>query len=133
MDVEYSHGRFTDSLPGHNYIPLAPTLTSIAGITYRNPKGLSASLRYIYIDNRPADSEDELTAYGYFLLDAVVKYRYKQYELGMTMENILNVNWNEAQFETLTRIPGDPPAGVNQLCFTPGAPRLIKGSLTYYF
>ncbi len=133
MDVEYSHGRFTDSAAGHNYIPLAPTLTSVAGITYRNPQGFSASLRYRYIDNRPADSQNELTAYGYFLLDAVVKYRYKQYELGMTVENILNVNWNEAQFETLTRILGDPPAGINQLCFTPGAPRLIKGSLTYYF
>jgi outer membrane receptor protein involved in Fe transport len=133
MDVEYSHGRFTDSAAGHNYIPLAPTLTSIAGVTYRNPKGFSASLRYRYIDNRPADSEDEITAYGYFLLDGVVKYRYKQYEFGMTIENILNVNWNEAQFETLTRLPGEPVGGINQLCFTPGAPRLIKGSVTFYF
>ncbi len=133
MDVEFSHGRFTDSAAGHNYIPLAPTVTSIAGITYKNPKGLSASLRYRYIDNRPADSEDEITAYGYFLLDAVVKYRIKKYEVGMTIENLLNVNWNEAQFETLTRLPGEPLAGINQLCFTPGAPRLIKGSITYYF
>ncbi len=133
MDVEYSHGRFIDSAVGHNYIPLAPTLTSIAGITYRNPKGLSASLRYRYIDNRPADNQNQITALGYFLLDAVVKYRIKKYELGMTIENILNVNWNEAQFETLTRLQGEPLAGINQLCFTPGAPRLIKGSVAYFF
>ena len=133
MDIEYSHGRFTDSLPGHNYIPLAPTFTSIAGITLKNFKGLSASLRYRYIDNRPADNENQITAYGYFLMDAMVKYRFKKYEVGMTVENIFNVNWNEAQFETLTRLPGEPLAGINQLCFTPGAPRLIKGSLTYFF
>jgi outer membrane receptor protein involved in Fe transport len=133
MDVEYSHGRFTDSLPGHNYIPLAPTLTSIAGITVKNAKGFSASLRYRYIDDRPADSQDQITAYGYFLLDGVVKYRLKKYELGVTVENILNVNWNEAQFETLTRLPGEGLGGVNQLCFTPGAPRLVKGSISYYF
>ncbi len=133
MDIEYSHGRFTDSLPGHNYIPLAPNLTSIAGITLKNFKGLSASLRYRYIDNRPADNENEITAYGYFLMDAMVKYRFKKYEVGMTVENVFNVNWNEAQFETLTRLPGESVAGINQLCFTPGAPRLIKGSLTFFF
>lgn len=133
MDLNYSHGRFTDSAAGKNYIPLAPTLTSVAGITIKNTKGFSASLRYRYIDNRPADNEYQFTAYGYFLLDAVAKYRYKKYEAGMTIENILNANWNEAQFETLTRLPGEPAAGINDLCFTPGAPRLIKGSITYYF
>ncbi|HTA28347.1 MAG TPA: TonB-dependent receptor plug domain-containing protein, partial [Bacteroidia bacterium] len=39
LDLNYSHGRFIDSATGHNYIPLAPTLTSVAGITIKNAKG----------------------------------------------------------------------------------------------
>jgi outer membrane receptor protein involved in Fe transport len=133
LDVNYSHGRFIDSAQGHNYIPLAPTLTSIAGIAIKNVKGFSASLRYRYIDNRPANSENTVVAQGYFLMDAVVKYRIKQYELGLQVENIFNTNWNEAQFDTVTRLKGDPIGGIDDLCFTPGAPRLIKGSIAYNF
>lgn len=133
IDLNYSHGRFTDSAAGHNYIPLAPTFTSVAGITVKGASGFSASLRYRDIDNRPANNENTVTAYGYFLMDAVIKYKIKQFELGLQIENIFNVNWNEAQFDTLTRLPGEPAAGIDQLCFTPGAPRLFKGSITYYF
>ncbi len=133
MDINYSHGRYTQLPNGQNYIPLAPTLTSVAGITVKAAKGLTGSFRYRYIDNRPANNANTVVAQGYFLLDAVIRYRIKNYQLGITVENILNVNWNEAQFDTQTRLRGESPAGVDQLCFTPGAPRLIRGSLSFYF
>jgi outer membrane receptor protein involved in Fe transport len=133
LDVNYSHGRYTNLPNGQNYIPLAPTLTSVAGLTVKAAKGLTGSFRYRYIDSRPANDNNTVVAQGYFLLDAVVRYRVKNYQLGLTVENILNVNWNEAQFDTLTRLKGESPAGIDQLCFTPGAPRLIRGSLSYFF
>jgi len=133
MDVNYSHGRYTQLPNGQNYIPLAPTLTSVAGITVKAAKGLTGSFRYRYIDDRPANNDNSVVAKGYFLLDAVIRYRIKNYQIGLTVENILNVNWNEAQFDTQTRLRGESPAGVDQLCFTPGAPRLIRGSLSFFF
>jgi outer membrane receptor protein involved in Fe transport len=133
LDVNYSHGRYTQLTEGQNYIPLAPSLTSVAGITIKAAKGLTGSLRYRYIDDRPANNDNTVVAKGYFLLDAVVRYRIKNYQFGITVENILNVNWNEAQFDTQTRLRGEPIGGIDQLCFTPGAPRLIRGSISYYF
>ena len=133
LDVNYSHGRYTQLPNGQNYIPLAPSLTSVAGITIKAAKGLTGSFRYRFIDNRPANNDNSVVAKGYFLLDAVVRYRIKNYQIGLTVENILNVNWNEAQFDTQTRLRGESPAGIDQLCFTPGAPRLIRGSLSFFF
>ena len=66
-------------------------------------------------------------------MDGIMKYRIKKIEFGATIENIMNVNWNEAQFDTLTHLPGEPLSGIDQLCYTPGAPRLIKGSFAVYF
>jgi len=132
MDLNYSQGRFTDSAVGHNYIPLAPMVTSVAGLTLKKD-GFSASIRYRAIDNRPANSENTVVALGYFLVDGLVKYRVKKIEFGATIENIFNVEWNEAQFDTLTRLKGESVDGIDQLCFTPGAPRLIKGSISYFF
>ncbi len=133
LDVNYSHGSYTDLPEGQNYIALAPTLTSVAGITVKQAKGFSGSLRYRAIDARPANGDNSVVAKGYFLFDAVASYRVKNYQFGITVENVLNVVWNEAQFDTLTRLKGEPVAGVDELCFTPGAPRLIKGSISYFF
>jgi len=132
LDMNYSHGRFMDSAVGHNYIPLAPTFTSVAGLTVKTG-GFSASLRYRAIDNRPANNDYTVIAQGYFVMDGIVKYRIKNIEFGATVENIFNVEWNEAQFDTLTRLNGESVGGIDQLCYTPGAPRLIKGSISVFF
>jgi hypothetical protein len=133
FDVNYSHGRYTDLPEGQNYIPLAPTLTSVAGITVKQSNGFSGSLRYRYISDRPAIEDNTITAKGYFLLDAVINYKIKNYQFGMSVENLLNTNWNEAQFETQIRLKGESIGGIDQLCFTPGAPRIVKGSISYFF
>jgi outer membrane receptor protein involved in Fe transport len=133
LDVNYSHGRFLDLPEGQNYIPLAPALTSVAGLTIKHKSGFNASLRYRYISDRPANEDNSVVALGYFLLDAVINYKIKHFEFGLRADNILNANWNEAQFETLSRLKGESMQGIDQLCFTPGAPRIIRLSLSYFF
>jgi hypothetical protein len=133
LDLNYSHGRFVDLPEGQNRIPLAPALTSTAGLSLKTEKGFGASLRYRFIDDRPANGDNTIVAKGYFLLDAIIRYKISKYEVALKIENILNAEWNEAQFETVTRLKGEPVGGIDQLCFTPGAPRIVKASLTYRF
>ncbi len=131
-DVNYNHGRLLDLPEGANFIPLAPSLTSTGGITLKKDKGLSASLRYRFIDSRPANEDNSVTAKGYFLLDAVVSYKFKNVELGLTAQNLLNSEWNEAQFDTESRLKNET-SSVSELHFTPGTPFFIKGSVRVLF
>ena len=131
-DFNYSHGRLVQAPEGENYIPLAPTFTSTGGLSMRARSGLNASLRYRYIDSRPAQEDNAITARGYFLLDAVVNYTRPRYQLGLQAQNLLNVAWNEAQFATDSRLRGEPTS-VNELNFTPGTPFFLKGSLSVFF
>lgn len=131
-DVNYSHGRLTDAPAGENYIPLAPTFTSIGGLTLKNPGGLSASLRYRHIDSRPAQEDNAIRARGYFLLDAVVSYTRPRFQLGATAENLANVAWNEAQFATDSRLRNEA-VSVNELNFTPGTPFFVKVNASVFF
>ncbi|RYY20733.1 MAG: TonB-dependent receptor [Cytophagaceae bacterium] len=131
-DVNYSHGRLVDAPAGANYIPLAPTFTSIGGLTLKNPRGLSASLRYRHIDSRPAQEDNAIRARGYFLLDAVASYTQPRFQLGASAENLLNVEWNEAQFATDSRLRGEA-AAVNELNFTPGTPFFVKLNASVFF
>jgi outer membrane receptor protein involved in Fe transport len=50
----------------------------------------------------------------------------------MNVENILNTEWDEAQFATDTRLKGEK-AGITELCYTPGNPRNIQMGISYKF
>ena len=132
IDINYAHGRSVNVTKGNNYIPLAPVWSSTAGITYAVKKGLSGSLRYRYIGDRPANEDYSLTAKGYFITDAVINYSRGRYEVGVTVNNIFNTKWKETQFETETRLKNEP-AGVNEICFTPGTPFGATLGVTYSF
>lgn len=133
LDLNYNHGRAVGELQGENYIPLAPSFTSIGGVTLKQPTGLSASLRYRHLNDRPANEFNTVRARGYFLLDAVVSYTKGRFQVGATAENLLNVEWNQAQFDTQSRLPGEPAEGVSELHYTPGTPFFIKGNVSVSF
>ena len=85
-----------------------------------------------YMADRPANADNSLTAAGYFVSDFVLNYTRKNYEIGLTINNVLNTKWKETQFDTLTRLKGEK-APVDEICFTPGTPFAAKFSFTFFF
>jgi len=124
--------RSLDAAKGEDYIPLAPTFTSIGGIYYKATAGWNGGLNYRYIQNRPANEDNSIVAKGYFLLDAVINYTQPKYEIGLSVENLLNSKWNEAQFATTSRLQYES-APVTELNYTPGSPFFAKLKLAVYF
>ncbi len=132
LDANYAHGRLLDALEGANRIPLAPEITSSAGIGYISKTGLNASLRYRYVGDRPADESNTIIAKGYFILDMVAGYKYKNIEFNITVQNLLNIKWRESQFETTSRLK-DEPEDVTEIHYTPGTPFNLKAGITVKF
>jgi outer membrane receptor protein involved in Fe transport len=71
-------------------------------------------------------------AKGYFLADAVVNYTQRNFEIGLSAENIFDSQWNEAQFDTESRL-SDEPEPVSELHFTPGTPLFLKLRVSFFF
>ncbi len=132
VDLNYNHGRLVGVPEGENFIPLAPRLTSIGGLTYKQVSGINASLRYRFIDSRPANETNSVTAKGSFLLDAVLAYKLSKFEFGISAENLLNTVWNQAQFDTESRLFNEPNP-VSELHYTPGTPLFVKGNISFHF
>jgi len=131
-DVCWSKGKIDDLPKGENYIPLAPTLISNGGISIMHKSGLNFSLRVRHIDDRPANEDNSITALGYTLLNSTISYKYRKFVFHITAENILNTNWNEAEFATETRLKGEKTSATD-LCFTPGNPRNFQFGIEYKF
>ena len=132
LDLNYNHGRLVHAPKGENRIPLAPGFTSIGGLTYKQEKGVNAGIRYRFIDSRPANEKNSIVAEGSFLLDAVLTYKLPKIEFGFSAENLLNTSWNQAQFDTESRLFNESES-VSELHFTPGTPFFLKGSISLLF
>jgi hypothetical protein len=125
-------------------IPLAPTLLMHGGLTAQFVDGLSGALRFRYLDDRPANEDRSFTARGYFLLDLILRYRWRSIEASVQVLNLADVNWRQTQFDTnscVAREVGvDPrcPAegtgeGIEDINFVPGYPISLRGGLTLFF
>ena len=132
LDLNFAHGRSEDQPKGQNFIPLAPLWTSTGGITYSRQSGFNGSLRYRFMGNRPANENNSLTAAGYFISDFVLNYTKKNFEIGITIDNVLNTKWKETQFATVTRLKGET-GPVNDICFTPGTPFAARIGFSLFF
>lgn len=131
-DFSWARPRSLELTEGENYIPLAPTFTSTGGINIQFKNGLSGAVNYRYLADRAANEDNSITAGGYFLMDAMLQYKTSRFAFGLTARNLLNTEWNEAQFETESRLKNEPEA-VSEIHFTPGQPRSLMGQLVVYF
>ncbi len=131
-NINFTKPRARGEAKGEDYIPLAPTATSIGGIFYKKQTGFNGGINYRYIKSRPANEDNSVVAKGYFLMDASINYTKPKYEVGVSFENIFNVRWNEAQFATESRLMNEPNA-VTELNYTPGTPLFAKLKLAVFF
>jgi TonB dependent receptor/TonB-dependent Receptor Plug Domain/CarboxypepD_reg-like domain len=131
-NINVTKPRFIGEPKGQNYIPLAPTTTSTGGLYYKTKQGFNGGLNYRYITNRPANEDNSVVAKGYFLLDASINYTKPKYEIGLGVENIFNIKWNEAQFATTSQLQNEA-APVTELNYTPGSPIFARLKLAFFF
>ncbi len=131
-DANYTHARSTEAIGGEDYIPLAPDFTLAGGITVGEGQGLSGSINYRYIDDRPANEDNSIVAEGYFVTDATLNYSLNNWTFGLIVENLFDTAWNETQFATESRLFNEA-ASVEEIHFTPGTPFYLRGKVTVNF
>lgn len=73
-----------------------------------------------------------MRAEGYTVVDVGTAYSFGRAELSLTVENLFDVAWNEAPFDTESRLPRET-ASVSELHFTPRNPLNVQLLLGYRF
>jgi outer membrane receptor for monomeric catechols len=132
LDLNYTKARSIDAAKGEDYIPLAPAFTSIGGLSAKMKNGFSVSLRYRFMDHRPANELNIIKAQGYFITDILLAYNWKQFELTISAENVFNCEWREAQFDTKSKLQFETQP-VSEIHYTPGTPRFLKAGISIKF
>jgi hypothetical protein len=131
-DINFARARFVDEPADADAIPLAPRRTSSGGLTILHPGGFEANLRYVHVDSRPANEDGSIMADGFTILSTFAAYRVGPVRVHAAIENLFDIDWNEAQFATTSRLRAEP-VPVSELHFTPGSPRRLTMGLAYLF
>jgi outer membrane receptor protein involved in Fe transport len=131
-DLNLAKPRSIDETEGQNLIPLAPTFTSVGGLTLQTAKHWSGSVRYRYVADRPANEDNSIEAKGYCVTDLQLNYTQPRYNLSLSVQNLLNTRWKETQFATESRLRQEAQS-VEEIHFTPGTPFFARLSWTVYF
>ncbi|SIN74176.1 TonB-dependent receptor [Algoriphagus halophilus] len=135
-DFTYSYARSIDDPEGNNFIPLAPRITTTGGLSFEKD-GFAGALRARYLQDRPANEDNSVVAEGYTVLDMNASYTFNAFTFGFFIENLLNTDWKETQFDTESRIRlanGNlEPSPVNEIHFTPGTPFNFRGFVKFTF
>lgn len=131
IDFSLANPRTIGVTKEESYLPLAPRFTSVGGLTYRKQKGWNGSLRYRYMADRPANETNTVVAKGYFVVDAAVNYSVKKWEVGLSIQNLLNTKWKETQFDTESQLQTETTP-VSEIHFTPGTPFFARLNFTIF-
>ena len=130
-DLNVAKPRSIDEPEGSTFIPLAPTLTTVNSVNVRIDN-FNLGVRTRYIRDRPANEDNSIVAEGYFITDLNANYKWRSLTLGTRIENLFDVDWNETQFATESRLRNEAQS-VEEIHFTPGTPFFISFSLQYDF
>jgi outer membrane receptor protein involved in Fe transport len=132
VDLNLSDGRYVNEPVDANYIPLAPRIASQGGINFLHPAGIEAAVRYRYLGDRPANQDNSVVATGHFLNNIILAYKFRGFRVFTQLENLYNITWNEAQFDTESRLFYET-VPVSELHFTPGNPFNVQVGFSYEF
>jgi hypothetical protein len=126
-DMAYSQARFRDQDPVGDHIPGAVEGVASAGIEYGHGSGEFAGLRLRYFGPRPLIEDNSVRSHPSTVLSAEVGYdAYRPWTVVLQAFNILDQAVSDVDYYYVSRLPGEPVAGVADVHSHPQAPRSIR-------
>ncbi len=119
-------------------IPLAPKYTAFGAVILRWPEGLTSQVQATYLGVRPLIEDRSIKSPSWLSFDLSERYRlpitlpHGRMEAFLFVQNLLNTEWEQAIFAFESRLRTEV-AGVTDIHFVPGNPRMVMGGVAWYF
>jgi hypothetical protein len=134
-DYAWSHARFTDYEPDGNYVPEALVSTFDGGAAVHDLgsalRGLGGGLRWRYFGPRPLTQNDSVsskaTSLVYLDLGWEINARWR---VQLDVFNLFDTRASDIDYFYVSRLPGEPAAGVADVHTHPAEPREVRLSIS---
>ena len=134
LDLAWTKARFTGNNPDGNYIPEALQGTAQAGITIQNLGPWTASIFGRYFGPRYLTQDGSITSNSTTVFNLQATYQFNpSLRIRFDVFNLFNANTNDIAYYYTSRLPGEPPEGVNDIHFHPMESRSFRLGVLYNF
>jgi hypothetical protein len=137
-DYAWSHARFTDREAAGPYVPEALVATFDGGVAVHDLPGRanrwSAGLRLRYFGPRPLTQDNAVRSKATTLVYGDVGYQLTdKLSFGLSVFNLLDATSSDIDYFYVSRLAGEPSAGVADIHTHPSEPREVRVSLSAKF
>jgi outer membrane receptor protein involved in Fe transport len=132
-DYTYTDAEFRTDQAGGKSIPGAVESTFTLGLNAAWRSGLVASMRVRYLGEAPLIEDNTIQSDDSLLVNFSVAYRRGAIELALEGFNLLDSNDDDISYFYSSRLPGEPPEGIEDIHFHPLEPRTMRGSVTVHW
>jgi outer membrane receptor protein involved in Fe transport len=132
-DLAFSHARFVGD-PIGPYIPGSPEMVASAGASIDSIDGYLASVRLRYFGSRPLYDDNSVRSDPSTLVNARIGYKFRNdWRILLDVFNVFNAHVSDIDYYYVSRLPGEPPAGVADIHTHPEDSREARITLSMTF
>ena len=128
----WTDARFRGVPSDESRIPGAIGATFSLGLDAAWRNGLSASLQIRHLGRSPLIEDNSVRADPSILVNAGVAWRYGPMEYRLDAFNLMDSNDYDIAYFYASRLPGEDPAGTNDIHFHPLEPRSVRVAIKLY-
>jgi outer membrane receptor protein involved in Fe transport len=133
-DVSWSQARYRDPNPAGQYVPEAVGTVVSAGATVDPLRAAFGSLRWRYFGPRALTEDDTQRSNPTSLFELEGGYHFaKHARLSVEVFNLFNAAVSDIDYYFVSRLPGEPLAGIADIMTHPSASRSARLTLAVGF
>jgi outer membrane receptor protein involved in Fe transport len=133
VELSYTRSRFSDADPAGGKIPGSVPLVVSGGITFKADSGWLASGRVRYFGKYPLIEDDSVKSGGSLLVNLRAGREWGRIGAYVDVFNLFNSRDHDVDYFYASRLPGEPPEGVEDIHFHVFQPRSARINLRYSF
>jgi TonB dependent receptor-like, beta-barrel/TonB-dependent Receptor Plug Domain len=132
-DFSFSDAKFSDSSPEGDDIPGALDTVMTGAISAQYPSGWFGSLRLRYFDSAPLVEDGSVESDGSIMANLALGWSDENWRLQLDVLNLFDSDDHDVDYFYDSRLPGEPPAGVEDIHYHVFEPRQVRVYLGYSF
>ena len=133
-DVSISRAQFTDHDPAGDFVPGAVATVVSGGATVDSLRNIFGSVRWRYFGPRPLVEDNSIRSEATSLVNLEAGYKLtNSIRVALDVFNLFNAKHSDIDYFYPSRLPGEPPGGVEDIHLHPTLPRTARVSLVVGF
>jgi hypothetical protein len=132
-DVSFTHARYREGAPADRIANSIGTVVTAGVSAGRAEGGAFGSVRLRYFGEQPLIEDNSVKADASTTLNARFGWRNRHWEIAVSLLNALNGKNDDIAYSYTSRLPGEPPEGIDDMHLHPTEPRTIRVSASRRF